>query len=79
MLWGISLDMYPTNIVTQDSFFVNHTRRKGWVRPAIDGNVGFELRTKDKGYFYIGGSIHFPFSAITSTEVTFKRSALAIP
>jgi hypothetical protein len=79
---GVSVDFYPSNVFklvsdSQDSIiydFEQHTFRKRWVSMGVLANYGFEYRTKDKGYFYIGASYHRPFDAIAVTEATYYRS-----
>lgn len=71
--FGLSANMYPSNIFTADTYFDHFTARTNWIQGAIIGNVGFEYRTKEKGYFYIGGTLHRPFSPIARSRITFHR------
>ena len=34
-------------------------------------NLGLELRTKEKGYFYVGASLNTPFNEITATQLRY--------
>ena len=78
---GVSLDMYPSNVESSTSDrndtivfdFYQKTYRNGWLQFALLANYGFEWRTKDKGYFYIGASYHRPFREIGFTRVTFVQ------
>lgn len=78
---GMSIDMYPTDIGNQtdtrrDSInydFFMDTFRKNWVQVSVLANYGFEYRTKDQGFFYVGGSFHRPFNAIATTQVRMER------
>ncbi len=76
---GFSIDTYPTSIfstspdedIWADSLhfdFQQHTDRNGWVQVSLIANYGFEYRTKDNGYFYLGASYHRPFSPIATSE-----------
>lgn len=43
--------------------------------PAILANIGFEYRTKKAGFFYLGSSLHRPFTHITNTVVKYDLGA----
>lgn len=76
---GISLDLYPSNTFTSGSTlqdttyydFEQYTARNSWLQLAVQANYGFEWRTKDKGYFYIGATYHQPFSPMALGEAKF--------
>ncbi len=70
---GFSIDMYPSDIVTADVHFDHFTARRNWVQSGLIGNFGVELRTKEKGYFYLGGTLHRPFTELASTHLTYHR------
>lgn len=80
---GISLDMYPsstysTTSVQRDAVFFDFeqwTARNAWVQLAVQANYGFEWRTKDNGYYYIGATYHQPFNdmAITEAQVSWEQ------
>jgi hypothetical protein len=69
---GVSIDLYPSNVETSNGYFVDtvafdfyqKTIRQRWVQTSILANLGFEWRTKDAGYFYLGASYHRPFDEI---------------
>jgi hypothetical protein len=73
---GISLDMYPSNTFStaqaqRDTTFYQieqFTARRSWLQIAVQANYGFEYRTKESGYFYLGASYHQPFSAMAISE-----------
>ena len=77
---GFSLDLYPSNVESSDYEFRDTLRfdfyqktfKNGWIQPALLANYGFEWRTPDKGYFYIGASYHRPFQEIGTTRVLFQ-------
>lgn len=67
--FGLSLDMYPTNISSSDSpQFAQVATRRRWIQPGLLANVGWEFRTKSSGYFYVGASYHRPFQSIYLSE-----------
>ena len=80
---GISLDLYPTNVESfsearKDSIVFDlyqKTWRNGRMQFSLLANYGFEWRTKEKGYFYLGISYHRPFSNIGITEVEVSEKA----
>jgi hypothetical protein len=81
---GMSLDFYPTNVTTsttvnKDSLhydFYQKTWKKSWVQVAMLANYGFEWRSKESGYFYLGASYHRPFSPIGITRVHIEKNSV---
>jgi hypothetical protein len=59
---GLSLDFYPSDIRTNDSYFEHYSARRSWFAPSVLANVGWEYRTEKSGYFYLGASYHKPFN-----------------
>jgi len=78
---GASLDLYPSNVESsmyefRDTVrydFYQKTYKNSWIQPALLANYGFEWRTPEKGYFYIGASYHRPFQNIGTTRIIFQR------
>ncbi len=72
---GGSIDVYPTDIESfaddrRDTLrfdFYQNTFRRNWVQFSVLANYGFEWRTKEDGYFYLGASFHRPFTEIATT------------
>jgi hypothetical protein len=81
---GVSFDTYPSNAFSTNDAVVDtlvldieqRTFRRSWVQMAVLANYGFEYRTKDKGYWYLGASYHRPFSDMATTEVTYLRNTV---
>ncbi len=77
---GFAIDMYPSNVESYGSLrqdttiydFYQKTFRNGWLQFSLLANYGFEYRTKDKGYFYLGASFHRPFKDIGITEAVME-------
>lgn len=77
---GVSLDLYPSNVESsayeyRDTLrfdFYQKTYKNSWIQSALLANYGFEWRTPDKGYFYLGASYHRPFQEIGTTRVLFQ-------
>lgn len=72
---GISLDMYASDV---QSFggddFAQLTYKRKWLQPAINANLGFEYRTKESGYFYVGLTFHSPFSTIAISQLNYRKN-----
>ncbi len=65
---GISIDFFPSSIVknAEDTTiqYVSYGGRNSWCVPSMKAAIGFEFRTDNAGYFYLGGQFHRPFFAI---------------
>ena len=61
---GCSFDIYPTELRTVGPSFSNDLVRYEWINVSLLANVGWEYRTAKSGYFYLGASLHKPFSSI---------------
>ncbi len=78
---GISGAIFPSDISTLSETsdntkmsFLMEGRRSSWFQGAFDANVGFELRTKKIGYFYLGASYQLPFTRIMDVAYEYKHS-----
>ncbi|MFM7726195.1 MAG: outer membrane beta-barrel protein [Flavobacteriales bacterium] len=77
---GASIDLYPSNVESstyeyRDTLrydFYQKTYKQSWIQAALLANYGFEWRTPDKGFFYLGASYHRPFRQIGTTKVLFE-------
>jgi hypothetical protein len=80
---GFSFDMYPTNVESQTDArrdtlrfdFFQTTYRNRWVQFSVLANYGFEYRSKESGYFYLGATFHRPFSDIALTAARFELNS----
>lgn len=80
---GASIDLYPSNVESaafeyRDTLrydFYQKTYKQSWIQAALLANYGFEWRTPDKGYFYVGASYHRPFQKIGTTKVLFEQNS----
>ncbi len=83
---GVSLDFYPSNTFEQTDdqkdtlvfVFEQRTNRYNWMQVSLIANYGFEWRTKEKGYIYLGASYHRPFGPIASSRSTFILSGYPV-
>lgn len=71
--FGFNLNFLPSDWESFDTYFQHYSARTYWVVPALQANVGFEYRTVESGFFYIGFSYHQPFNNITTAGVLFKE------
>lgn len=78
---GTSAAFFPSNIstITESSdntkmTFEMEGLRKGWIQGTFDANVGFELRTKKIGYFYLGASYQLPYTHIMDLAYEYRHS-----
>ena len=69
-LFGVSFDFYPSDVTNLKDNFEYIIIRNSWINVALLGSIGFEYRTKNSGIFYIGGSLHYPFSDIAKVRLT---------
>lgn len=61
---GIGLEFYPSSVqrITTDSMsFSLFGGRNSWIMPTVKASIGFEYRTENAGYFYLGGGFNRPF------------------
>ena len=70
-IFGVSFDFYPSDVTKTRENYAYIMVRKSWINLALIASVGFEYRTKDAGYFYIGGSLHYPLSDIGTLRVSY--------
>lgn len=69
---GTSFDIYPSDLYTYSPNFQNDVFMYNWIRPSLIANIGWEYRTEESGYFYIGGSYHRPFSYMAKEIVWYN-------
>ena len=59
---GFSLDIYPTPLYVEGTYFTNAINRSNWIQPSLLVNIGWEYRTAKSGYIYFGASLHRSFN-----------------
>ena len=69
--FGLSCDMYPSDVETSDDYFQHYSQRHSMFQSAVLANLAYELRTEKSGYFNIGASYHLPFTNIYYTNIKF--------
>lgn len=73
---GVSLDMYPSDVVStleQGRFYMY---RKSWIQGGAVANIGVEYRSYKSGYFYLGATYHRPFTEMAITEFTWSTPTM---
>lgn len=78
---GFAATFKPTNVQTSSQPFGYHQFiYTGLLRSKLgldaNANLGFELRTKKKGFFYIGGSARVPFSPLFDMIASYEWQGL---
>lgn len=67
-LLGFSVEFFPSSVVSISSdttiAYKVYGGRNSWIVPSVKVAIGFEYRTENAGYFYLGGQFHRPFFAI---------------
>jgi hypothetical protein len=80
---GVAADMFASDVKTYGDVFNTYSLRKSVINGGVIGNLGWELRTEESGYFYIGASYHNPFSDIYLTRIDYaynnKNESVDIP
>ncbi len=82
---GLSFDFYPSSaysVVSNKKDTINYdleqlSRRNTWGQISVITNLGFEYRTKEKGYFYLGASLHRSFKDIAQTSATYTYNRVS--
>lgn len=74
---GTSVVFYPSNVaaivLAEDKhLFISEGRRNRHFDFEVNGNLGFELRTEKKGFFYIGASTKVPFRPIFTVAAAYE-------
>ena len=72
---GVSVDMFPSDVTTEDYYFATYSARNHVFNAGILANLGWELRTDKAGYFYLGASYHNPFSDIYRTGIFYDYNS----
>jgi len=70
--FGASLDLFPRDFYADasgDQRWIHETVRESWIQVAGLANLGFEYRTEESGYFYIGSSYHQPFTDMYQSKI----------
>ncbi len=70
---GFAFDFFPSDVKTSGENYAHYSARNEWAQIALLANVGFEYRTPNAGYFYLGGTYHRPVTDIMRSAVSYKK------
>jgi hypothetical protein len=70
---GFSFDAYPSNVETIRFEYEQKTIRRRWIQTAIKANYGFEWRSSESGFFYLGAGYHRPLDNIAQVRLRYSR------
>jgi hypothetical protein len=65
-------DVRNTAPISGNEYFLQEGVYRNKIQGALLANLGFEYRTKQKGYFYFGTSYHLPFSPIMTFAMSYE-------
>jgi len=68
---GLSLDIFPSDIYTDDNYYRHYSARNKTVNSGLNAMTGLEYRTKKGGYIYLGAAYHRTFSHIYESLVEY--------
>jgi hypothetical protein len=69
--FGFSLDFFPNDIGKKKDSLLLIGKRVYWLQPAFVAQAGFEYRTENYGYFYLGGAYHRMFGNMFALRMDF--------
>lgn len=73
--FGLSFDVFPSDIGSGDTLFSVLAARNSWLQTALLANTGWEYRTEKNGYFYLGFSYHRPFTFMSRLQFSYDTPA----
>lgn len=72
---GVAFNFFASDVISAQQNFNVKGFKPAWMRLGVLGNVGFEWRTEEDGYFYLGATWHQIPGEIMRTEVNYFRPA----
>lgn len=71
---GCSFNFFPSDVTGENVDFYQRTYRYNWAKINLLANLGFEWRTENSGYFYLGASYFQPFSDMAFTYIQYPKT-----
>lgn len=75
---GACVNMFPSDVFQEADNFLAYAGRKNIFIPSLLANLGFEYRTEDSGYFYIGASLNRPFQPIFGFSIDYLQDDVVL-
>lgn len=75
---GLGINMFPSDVVKEDSPLMLFAGRRMIFHPGILANIGFEYRSRKSGYFYLGASLNRPFAHIYTLAAQYQVNQVAV-
>lgn len=74
---GLSVNFFASSVETngENELIKHFSAKTRWTDMALISNLGFEYRTEEKGFFYLGASFHLPFHNIAESEVRYDNGS----
>lgn len=74
---GAAMTMFPSDVsksipIEGGDYFKMEGAYKSKIQGAMIANFGFEYRTRESGYFYLGTSYYLPFSPIITMAMSYE-------
>lgn len=72
---GMSVNFFPSEhskVSPGEGVFRAQSARKSWAGLSVLANVGWEYRTDNSGYFYLGASLHRPINNVSQIQVAYR-------
>lgn len=73
---GVSIDLYPSDVVRDIDDARAYLFRSNWVQAGVVANLGVEYRTPKSGILYLGATYHRPFGNMAVAELTWYTQDL---
>jgi len=67
---GFAAAMFPSDVTTSSEDLRLYVFRKNWIQGSVIANLGFEFRTEESGYFYVGATYNSPLTTMAVAEFT---------
>jgi len=67
---GVAATMFPSDVETLSEDLRLYVFRKNWIQGSVIANLGFEFRTEESGYFYVGATYNSPLTTMAVAEFT---------
>ena len=71
---GVSLNMFKRSEVEFIDNISYTFNRKSWMNFALIANIGWEYRTENSGYFYLGSSYQLPFTRVIVMKAVYDKN-----